>query len=106
MIGDVIKHLRTEHNITQQDLAQLVGVKTSTVGMYETGARQPSYEIIIKIADYFSVSTDYLLGRIQAELSADEAVIAKEINMLTLEEKKVIRTLLNYMHNKSWGIVD
>lgn len=63
MIGKSIKELRSKRNITQEELAKVIGVTTSMVGMYETGARKPSFEVLNKIADYFNVSTDYLLGR-------------------------------------------
>ena len=57
-----IKELRQQKHITQSQLAERLGVTKSMVSAYETGARYPSYEILIKIARVFSVSTDYLLG--------------------------------------------
>lgn len=62
MIGEKIKELRKENGITQEELAKNIDVSTSMVGMYETNARKPSYEVLIKIAKYFKVSTDYLLN--------------------------------------------
>ncbi len=62
MIGERIKELRKENEITQEELAKNIDVSTSMVGMYETNARKPSYEVLIKIAKYFGVSTDYLLN--------------------------------------------
>lgn len=62
MIGKIIKQLRKERDITQADLAKAVGVTTSSIGMYETGVRNPSYDVIVKLAKYFNVSTDFLLG--------------------------------------------
>ncbi|BDR73380.1 hypothetical protein K144316041_20880 [Clostridium tetani] len=61
MLGKKIKSLRKDNKITQEELAIKIGVSTSMVGMYETDARKPSYEVLIKIADYFKVSLDYLL---------------------------------------------
>ena len=61
--GDNLKKLRTEMGITQTELAKVIGVKPSTVGMYETGDRQPNLEIEEKIADFFNVSLDYLRGK-------------------------------------------
>lgn len=57
-----IKELRQQKHITQLQLAERLGVTKSMVSAYETGARYPSYEILIKIARVFGVSTDYLLG--------------------------------------------
>lgn len=61
--GDNLKKLRSEMGITQTELAKVIGVKPSTVGMYETGERQPNFEIEEKIADFFNVSLDYLRGK-------------------------------------------
>ncbi|HDK7179181.1 TPA: transcriptional regulator [Clostridium botulinum] len=81
-IGEEIKLLRKEKGITQEELAKHIGVSTSMVGMYETNARKPSYEVLSKIAKYFRVSTDYLLGETDSN-------IHKEIFMtLTREEFK------------------
>ena len=63
MLGDKIKELRIEKQITQEELAKIVGITTASIGMYETNGRKPSYDVLNKIADYFGVSTDYLLGR-------------------------------------------
>lgn len=63
MFGIILKKLRTEKNITQKDLAKYLGVSDRSVGYYETGQRTPPPDIIEKIADYFNVSVDYLLGR-------------------------------------------
>jgi len=58
-----IKQLRAEKKKTQEELGKIIGVTTSMIGMYEMGVRRPSYEVLIKLADYFGVTTDYLLGR-------------------------------------------
>lgn len=63
MLEKTLKYLRKENGITQEELAKAIGVTTSMVGMYETGARKPSYEVLFKISEYFDVSIDYLLGR-------------------------------------------
>lgn len=59
---DRLKWLRTKFNISQETFAEYLGVKRSTVAGYEMGNSEPSYEILRKIARYFNVTTDYLLG--------------------------------------------
>ena len=59
----VLKSLRTSHNLTQDELAKKLKISRSTIGMYEKGAREPDFETLELIADYFNVDTDYLLGR-------------------------------------------
>lgn len=64
MLGDIIKEERTLKNITQEDLAKILGVSPSTVGMYEQNRRIPDNDMIVKLADFFNISTDYLLGKV------------------------------------------
>ena len=59
----VIKSLRTSHGLTQDELSKQLGISRSTIGMYESGAREPDFETLELIADYFNVDTDFLLGR-------------------------------------------
>lgn len=63
----IIKRLRTERGITQEQLASLLKVSRSTIGMYETGSREPDFETCEAIADIFNVDMDYLLGRSNVE---------------------------------------
>ncbi len=60
--GKRLKELRQEKNLTQKQLAAQIGVRNSIISFYEVGDRQPSVEIIIKLAAVFHVSTDYLMG--------------------------------------------
>ena len=59
----VLKKLREEKAISQQKLADIIKVSRSTIAMWETGASEPDNSMLKKIADYFNVSVDYLLGR-------------------------------------------
>jgi len=61
-LGEKIKSLRLEKHLTQTELARRIGVSKSMVSSYELEQRSPSYEILIKIAAYFGVSTDFLFG--------------------------------------------
>lgn len=63
MLGDRIKLLREEKHLKQEELAKDLSVAPSTIGMYETNKRQPNNDLIIRLAKYFNVSTDYLLGK-------------------------------------------
>lgn len=63
MFSDRLKYLRSTEALTQRDLANKLGITSGAVGMYESGKRFPDNSILNKIADYFHVSTDYLLGR-------------------------------------------
>lgn len=62
MIGNRIKGLREEKRMSQLELAKALNISNTTLSQYENGLRTPSDEIKIKIANYFNVSIDYLLG--------------------------------------------
>ena len=61
MLGNKIKLLREELNISQEKLAQKINVSASTIAMYETNKRQPNYETLLKLSEIFNCSIDYLL---------------------------------------------
>ena len=61
--NEMLKYLRTSRGITQAEFAKAMGLSPSTVGMYETGEREPNFETEEKIADYFNVSLDVLRGK-------------------------------------------
>ena len=63
MLGDVIKVLRTENKITQSNLARSLGVRPSTISMWEQNRRTPDINLLKNISDFFNVSTDYLLEK-------------------------------------------
>lgn len=60
---NIFKRLRSSSGLTQAEMAEKLGISRSTIGMYETGAREPDFETLEKIADFFNVDTDFLLGR-------------------------------------------
>lgn len=62
-----IKQLRMERGLSQDQLAALLGISRSAVGMYETGKREPDLETCEAIADIFNIDMDYLTGRSDTE---------------------------------------
>jgi transcriptional regulator with XRE-family HTH domain len=63
MFGQKLKELRKELNLLQTDIAKILDVSVSTIGMYEQGRRNPDTETLDTLANFFDVSVDYLLGR-------------------------------------------
>ena len=59
---NVFKFLRLREKLSQQELADKIGVAKSTISMYENGNREPDFEMLEKIADFFNVDMNYLLG--------------------------------------------
>ena len=58
-----LRRLRTERMLTQAELGEELGLSESTVSLYEKGEREPSFTTLCRLADFFGVTTDYLLGR-------------------------------------------
>lgn len=94
LLGKRIKELRTKYNLTQAELAQQVGVTTATITAYECDSRQPSYEVLIKLAYTFKVSIDSLL------LNRSEDII--DVSGLTTEQINNIQNLVNYFKNSDF----
>ena len=85
-----IKALRAEKKIKQDVLAKLLGLEIAGISKLETGRVPLKDEYIVKLAEYFNVSTDYLLGKSNIRNIEDEFKFAyhKEIEGLTEEEIK------------------
>ena len=66
MFSSRFKHLRQTRELTQVQLAERLGVKKQSISNWENDNIMPSVEMLTKIADFFHVSTDYLLGREEA----------------------------------------
>lgn len=58
-----LRQLRLDKRLRQDQVARLVGVSKGAISAYETDIRQPSYDVLIRLANLYRVSTDYLLGR-------------------------------------------
>lgn len=58
-----IRNLRIDHNYTQQQIAEYLNIKQNTYSQYEIGVLNYPVEVLMKLADFYGVSVDYLLGR-------------------------------------------
>ena len=91
--GQKLRQLRKEHNLTQKELASMIGVKNSIISFYEVGERLPSPEIIRKLAETLHVSTDYLMG-VEKKESID-------ISGLSEHDKSLVRSLVYSLEEKN-----
>ena len=78
-IGAIIKKLRQENNITQDTLATAIGVTPQAISRWESEGGYPDIELLPLLADFFSVSTDELLGYKLSEREEELANIKKEL---------------------------
>ena len=60
--GSILRRLRQSRNLTQAELGKNVRLSKAVVSKYELGLGYPTFDVLIRIADFFGVSTDYLLG--------------------------------------------
>ena len=92
--GKKLKKLRQDAGLTQQQLADKLWVTKTTVSYYELSDRNPSPEILIKIAKAFHVSTDYLLGLEDKQQYLD-------VSNLSQENIELIQKMINALRKKS-----
>ena len=88
-IPKILKELRTERGLTRQQLSTELDIKERTYLKYETGEARPPYENLCKLADFYGVSTDYLLGR-DVPPPPDLEEILKKYDLSALEKKFMI----------------
>lgn len=94
MFAERLKELRCEEDLNQAQLAEILGVSPSTIGMYEQGRRTPDLEVLNKIATHFQVSVDYLLGRTDIKNFEDFPEEVQRLTELFLKaDKKKIKAL-------------
>lgn len=94
MFKDKLKQLRTEHNLTQADVANALGVSSATIGNYEQGTREPrNHEMWQKIADYFNVSVDELMDKSSSAPKSIRRIVKSE-------ERQKIENYCNYRTDK------
>jgi len=109
-VGERIIKLRKELKLTQGELAKKLGIPQTTLSNYETGSRELGNEMLVKIADFFSVSIDYLFGLTECKqnvstyndvfIKNDNAIITngkilENLNTLTPDKKDVIYKMIN-----------
>lgn len=106
--GMVLRSLRTRNNMTQKQLADALGVSESRIGMYERCQREPDFEMLEAIADYFNVDMNYLTGRSDVErqytfippspvpaLTGDEKDLLSDYRSLNEQGKTAARTMMS-----------
>ena len=101
-----LTELRKSKKLTQAEMADILGVARTTYSSYEQGRRTPDVEIQNKIADYFSVSLDYLHGRPEqhieeSKMSKEQMTVAAHIDDdVTDEEMEDILNYIEFIKNK------
>ena len=92
-LGTKLRQLRTEKCLRQDQLAALLGLNKTAISYYENDSRQPSNDVLIRLAGIFNVTTDFLLGC--------ERHDSLDISGLTQADKVIIRDLVENMRSKN-----
>lgn len=103
-----LKQLRAKKGISQQQLAIVLGTSQQSINKYENHGVEPDIEMLIKMADFFQTSVDYLIGhsdierKIEAveryDLNIDESALIEKYRMLSPKERESIRMVIdNYI---------
>lgn len=98
MVTDRLKSLRSSRKISQKDFAQALKVSQQTVASWESGRTEPSNTALKAIADYFNVSTDYLLGRGITKapaLSDEQTTILRGFDSLNTTGRNALMAVLD-----------
>lgn len=113
LLAERLVKLRRKYNYTQQRLADFLGITRPAYTAYERGTRQPDYETLLKLADYYDVSIDYLLGRTdnpepsnvdklkKIGLKKDEELHLFDIEGLTDEDIEFIKNQIEFLRKKA-----
>lgn len=88
-----LKQLRLNKNLRQEQVANLIGVNKSAISTYENNTRQPSFEILVRLATLYRGSTDYLLGRTDSR--------SLDLSGLTDEEAAAVSEIVGIMTQKN-----
>ena len=88
-LGTTLRKLLEQHNISQKDLARDLFITPSTLGNYIQNTREPDYQTLIKIADYFHVTIDFLLEHdVDSHLTQEEILLINTFRSLTDDQKE------------------
>lgn len=108
MFTERLKSLRKEAGLTQKDVAEHLGIKQPTYAQWENGRTKPKGETLEKFANFFNVSTDYLLGNSDYKTTIDQDIeeaiqrsVAYQGNPISEDDKQAISDFLkNYFNEK------
>ena len=108
-LGEILADLREDRGLTQRELSKQLHISSSSISAYETGARLPSIETVFQFAEFFDVTTDYLLGRTTDSVSpsvmtqeyvdgVSMASILKKMLALTPEQRSTLYNIIECLY--------
>lgn len=95
MIAKTLINLREVNFLTQTDIAHHQHLSSSTISHYEKGITVPPTEIIFRLAEFYDVTTDYILGRCASKTNLNDTYALKLTNKMTIGDAVEIMTKMN-----------
>ncbi|MGO4888025.1 helix-turn-helix domain-containing protein [Anaerobacillus sp. MEB173] len=107
MFSEILKSLRMERNLTKKAISDYLEITPQAYGHYENGKREPDFKTLIKLADFFNVPVDFLVGRKYEDLVEDhETIFFINAKGLTKEDIETVEKHIEFLryqaneHNK------
>ncbi|QDS37992.1 helix-turn-helix domain-containing protein [Brevibacillus brevis] len=114
ILGQRLRSCRKAKKLTQKNLSEILGLNRSTYAKYETGDNEPDNDTLQKLANFFEVTVDYLLGRDNSQYATDELgellndpdispedkELLKQIQYLPADKKRLVKELLAAFGNE------
>ncbi|GAA3402045.1 helix-turn-helix domain-containing protein [Paenibacillus hodogayensis] len=88
--GDRIAYLREKRGLTQEELSVKLGISRAALSHYETNRREPDYDTLKNIANFFDISLDYLLGRTNDPQSVLDQEVRDFVDSLELSDDSIL----------------
>lgn len=99
MLGDILKRLRINKGLSRKDIEEKLGITERNIKSYELGTSKPPLDVLVKLADFYGVSTDYLLGR-------DERKFVEDVSKMSDNDldKKLMQFFIDLPESSKQGI--
>lgn len=102
MFSKRLKLLRKERNLTQNELADILHIKNTTISNYENEVSSPDMDMIGQIASFFNVSTDYLLGKsdTKEDINSVDVAFYEQHGIVTDAQKRELKSFIEFLNHK------
>ncbi len=102
MFAENIRILRTEREKSQQDMADYLQITRQAYSYYETGKRQPDYETLLKLGEYFNISVDDLLNEDMSDRDENLVILNRNAKKLSPEKRKQLLEMAKLMFKEDF----
>ena len=101
MLGERLKEIRKQNKIKQKELAEIIGVQKTAISLYESNKNNPSDKVKVRIARYFNVSLDYLMGIIDEPMPPyNKETFIQLPSLIKHEEKIILLEFIDFIQHK------